>query len=439
MKIIGITRGERLLSAACLLGCAVAIVHIAISGTLSVSLPDARIDDWKLTHWVFTYEFGFTRRAFLGTLLSWLDTEAHVTAAWIAAYCANVLLTILLIALCLRQYLVTREDGFLLFFLVAVTHSGTIQHYVYDVGRFDQFIVILTIVAMFAINRLRSAGIFVVVTTAGIGMLLIHEAALLAAIPLIYVCWLFKAGHQGWSRRPWILSAVVILATFYIVQVTGGAALDWEPHVQLLTDRYGTFVRGDSVAVLHREIDGSVAFAFRQYETGELLAEHTLLFIAILPTLCLVILALRSVWARDAEARFATLLLASAFSPLMLYMIGIDYGRWWAFALTNFFAAIAFIAWERPRFAFNLQRTFAGHKMLVLLILASSLVFGPMGITSAFSRFESVLLAALDRATFDATARNLAAVLGREWPGDASTVVVPRTARDVPVVANGPE
>jgi hypothetical protein len=110
------------------------------------------VSDWNVTHWLFTYDLEFTRRALVGTLLWGLvepDPEL-VRGLGVALLVVCSAALIFFAGWALRRRLVAFGVGFA---VLTAACPATLAQFGYDCGRFDQLNLILFLAALVLIVR----------------------------------------------------------------------------------------------------------------------------------------------------------------------------------------------------------------------------------------------------------------------------------------------
>lgn len=273
----------------------------AVSGVMWGGAPG----NWRATHWLFTYQNGIPRRALPGSLLSLTGdlTYGRITVVSVALYVVVVgLLGWSLSGL-------TDGDGKrLLTVLILLVSPVGFPFLAANIGRFDTILIILTVVAVWLLNRGRYLGLYAVVAVMG----LVHEAAL-----LLVVAWL--AGLLAY-RRIWRPAIGVLV----VAAGLASGMMMWTPSISLdeMSNRLFVdvpVVRG-SIGVLYTDLLANlhVGLSFLLSTAGV----RWLLKVTVASAA--VVIAgwkLKNRW-----------LLAGSLVPLVLLFVGTDYERWLAFA-----------------------------------------------------------------------------------------------------------
>jgi hypothetical protein len=339
---------------------------------------------WNLTHWTFDYRFGFIKRGLVGELLSRCGvTEIHEIASIIALFMA-LLAAVVLFALFLRL----SKKNLLPFALLSILHFATIQHFLYDTGRFDHFALIIIFLCILSIEKLDFKLNFTIISLLLFWGVIIHEAILIISMPLIVAYWLLSSP----KKRPFLifLSTIPAITMCYYLGAYGSSSLSFENHYSILVEQHGTWIEPRSVMVLSRSLGENFTLVFHRLFSLEGLGRHIVLVLALSPTLLLIrrILGTQTYASLKHHLRWEErLLLLSAFSPLALYPLGIDFFRWWALAITNAFISLSLILLRSEPLRDIVLDGFSKNRALYWTILGTSILVGPLAVTKPFPRF----------------------------------------------------
>src|SRR5262245_41274604 len=112
-----------------------ALLIVFLVGGLSLLRCANFISTWHLTHWAFTYEHGFIKRGLVGDL-TWraFGAVTPITINYLG-WSVFGILAITLAFWFTRPAWKHNRLGTWLFAIIAITHSATIPHFEYDLGR----------------------------------------------------------------------------------------------------------------------------------------------------------------------------------------------------------------------------------------------------------------------------------------------------------------
>ena len=335
------------------------------------------VGHWVLEHWVFTYEYEFIKRALVGETIRQLQVDAsEATLSRIANSVSVASVAVLALFFYTRVVVSGREAGEWLFLFLATTHFATLQHFLFDAGRFDHLGVLLLLASILGTERLPPGpSLLAVVSLSGIGIL-VHEAFYFMFVPMSLAYWLYHNREVAGSFPSALISGVVLsLATWLVARHGGVDSMTWAEYVAARQSTYG-WTRG-AVEVLFQRTDTHNSLV--QLLSWKTVVDHVLFAAVLLPTVVLVFRLLRRYRATQSGVTYVdTTLFVAALCPLLLYVFGYDFGRWWAAAITNLFIMLALL-FRSANLRSALHSTLADNRMLVVATVALSLVVGPVG------------------------------------------------------------
>ncbi len=332
--------GDARVAGAAMLVFALAFVALKYLGTVNA---------WKATHWLFTYDLGFVKRGLLGTMASAMTPFDVTPVAAIVAFSlgAAALFVVALGVFAWPAFAKPLRWRTRAAALAALASPG-FGYLLSDLGRFDIVNYALglgVIVATRAWGRFPDA-LFVV--SAGV-MLLIHEAALLLALPIVTLVWLDANDRLAWLLEParWPALAARLAPVAAIaagVTLFGGADMTLRELMPRLAARADFVPSAQSAYVLVRGLDSNVAQVLGRETAialengrvgpplGPILRDS---FASILPfalaQLAVALFLVRSLVGDRRRVATAAIVLGFL-APWPLLLVGVDWGRWVAIA-----------------------------------------------------------------------------------------------------------
>ena len=222
---------------------------------------------WSFTHWLFSYEHGFSKRALVGEFWrSWGLPTSLQHFQWAGTCVLAVLVAVLAWAFLAPAWRFGgTHRGLWHFAAVALCCPATIANAAFDLGRFDQINMLLALGAVGAVawrNSLLTAVVLVALMAVSI---LVHEAAFFMFLPGVLACWYWFYPSRATLAR--VLGAGGLLSLLMAAVWMRGhmSSLDFQTYTKLLTERHGAWVNADSVSVLFRNTVGAnVEFTVRK-------------------------------------------------------------------------------------------------------------------------------------------------------------------------------
>lgn len=327
----------------------------------------------------------------IGELLSILSIEPYYPTINYIAY-LSVFILVFSVFLILRKIWSTNKNnyGFFLLILFVITSPATLQHFFYDVGRFDIYIYTGVIALLYILDSVSIIAKFLAVNLFLSLFIIIHEAAFFIVAPMIFMYWHYKDSSKQ-STAFQVLSFFIIFSLTYLVATNGDyTTLSLQAHVKKLMSNYGDKVVESSVAVIHKsDLKYNIFMTFERTFTLKRLLHHLVFLLFMLPSAYLLFGLYKKVSKKiTLEVK---ILLLSGVSPLALYPIGYDHFRWWSLVITNITLIILFLCLNDKNISAAVFKYFEDKGKLVNLIILLGLILGPLGYTKSFEFAESFI------------------------------------------------
>jgi hypothetical protein len=335
---------------------------------------------WAATSLLINYDFGFSRRALLGAIISWLHAPilyTYVFAFWfsVVIFAANVCA---LLRLLMRVFAVGSTDAKLS--ALVFTSSFGVVLLAHCIGYSEQIPLLVTLIAL-QIDGFYARASFVAALFPA--CLLIHETALPMFLPVICFRFLADLADQSDQRKVYTACALFIfLATLGLTigmfRLSKPLALDMYHSLQSKADFP---LRPDEFVWLMRSSLDSMRLALRFY-TDNAYFRRLLIYslIVTLPsTLYLLARSMKLLRARGYPAVMCWLAGLSSTSPLLLDVVGVgDTARYNSMGTTvSFLVFSTTLLYFRPRInrepATEAQFAWLIPAMLVMLNLGSTI------------------------------------------------------------------
>ncbi|WP_277811562.1 hypothetical protein [Chromohalobacter canadensis] len=345
------------------------------------------LSDWKYTHYLFNYDDGFVKRGVIGESLKTLVGYISYDLVNFVSYVSLGGLSFLFFLFVSKPYVgYGGRFGAFLLMIFAATSPATLQHFAFDVGRFDLIIYIVFILIVLSIKFLAERSVYATFVTVVAGLsfaVLVHEAAFFMILPLTLVFW----NYIDPSKKGFVFQGISFAAIFFmtfLVSTRGGySALGFEDHLEVLRGVYGDRVVSSSLAVIHNSsleenIDRTIRLGF----SFPRLVHHGALVFFMMPFAYMMYKLYMSIRGQ-ADLRVKLIFIASL-SPLSLYPLGQDHFRWWSLAITNIVLSICFIVLSDKAIRDGILSFFEDRVRLVSFVVLFGFVSGPLGVTESF-------------------------------------------------------
>jgi hypothetical protein len=366
--------------------------HIHFLSLLSVGMlvliffrANHKVSSWNFTHWLFNYQDEFVKRGLVGEVVRLFGVGVnHDLVTFLALMVSLIVVVALAVVFSRPLRQAPQQAGLWLFFLFAVTHAATLQHFVYDSGRFDGITVGLMLLALSAVCSATTGFTSLIVPVLLSVAILVHEAAFFIVVPLVLAFWRQRyASMTGLAGIGAVFLGLLIL-THYVATAGLVSGQSYEEHLRHLQVAADTRVHEESLAVLHKgSIPENIRLTLDEGVTLQRLYHHAFMLLGLLPSVVLLWLLIGPL-VHDKSVRYGV---AAAFSPLLLYPLGHDHFRWWALAITNLFIQLSLLSWQRVQVREHICSVMTEHKLLTILAIVIAFITGPLGITDSFPRF----------------------------------------------------
>ncbi len=338
----------------------VALAILLFSTLRGIRFPNL----WSYSHFLFHYEFGFTKRGLIGEAVRQLENPYLTSYEFFLLFSATLLfLNILLLALLIRD-LIRGGNPSLLGAALLFASSSAVVFLSHTIGYFDHLGLFMALVTLKLSGFYRKL-IFVAITMPI--ALLIHEATLILFFPVIFMSLLLAMEGKG-RRHQLIALGLFAALALALTTFISGQGLDRPEAHKMFTGLQQTThngLRGDAFAVLHRDPQENARLMKLRWSKPGKPQELALSLLVTLP-LILLFNYLSTSALRAAKARMGIILLAAAasLSPLLLHPIAWDMHRWNTLAVTTSFLMLYIACRYRP----ETSSTDQPNRLLPLLV-----------------------------------------------------------------------
>jgi hypothetical protein len=348
---------------------------------------------FKEMQWtVFNYEFGFIKRGLIGEILRLVcgkpDRGLVIALSSGVAAAAVSALSYFYLRPCAKA----AKHNILhvrLFSLLALSHFATLQFTIFDTGRFDQFGILLMALSIVTIERLQGIKVtaaIILLSTLGI---LIHEAYFFLFFPLVFSYWVFKDE----KKIDKILTLTLILALVVYVGHYGNlkSTINRHDYINFLVSKYGSWVSEQPVWILYTTTPQHIRVATRNFSVLIFYQLQILWLIALVPTTIIIqkmfkllYATLSAVHNQKKKKTIITLLFLSPFTPLLLYFLGLDFGRWFSITIINILVLLSIFLYSNESFMRRCSVILEKKKKVLITAIVISLLLGPLAKNNGF-------------------------------------------------------
>ncbi|WP_093157953.1 hypothetical protein [Aliiruegeria lutimaris] len=348
---------------------------------------------WTATHWLFTYEHGFIKRGFMGSLHALVSDEVGLRSVWMTHIVVSMAASVAFCTLILRTVRAnqtgpddtqTADMAALAFGLMLLSGSGIVQQFFFDTGRFDVYGFLLLCAAFLATGKLHPIPALLTITFLSILAILIHEAFFFWIAPAALALWLL---HHPFSRTSLVpllsCAAAIVLVTFLAGHSSLSDHMTFEEAKSALQQRADFEVSNPSLEVHFRNLEENMRYTLQRALTKEraflalialtILGLQTVIFFAILQP------------ARTGLGYLRSMSVLLCFCPIALVLFGHDHGRWLAMINGNLAVMLLAAARLNPGILSRLAPLTIATMLLVVLAQAS---LGPFGIMIPYPELD---------------------------------------------------
>ena len=173
---------------------------------------------FRFTHYLFNYEYEFLKRGLIGEILRLSFENINYKLVQLISLIFIIVLSIIIFKIFVKNFNKKSNISRLIFSVMIFTSPLTIQHFIYDIGRFDIINLIITFLCFFIIEKFYKNSLLIFFTTGILIslMLLIHEGALIMFVPMIFGYWFFKNSEKHTIITQIILFIIILFLAFKI-------------------------------------------------------------------------------------------------------------------------------------------------------------------------------------------------------------------------------
>lgn len=344
--------------------------------SLSLLCLKGEFDSWKATLWLFNYDIEFIKRGLIGTVLQFFDHDAFVRFD-IIFYSARIVFFSLVFCCCLFFSRFFNHQP-ISFFLMLLLSGFCIQQFSLELGRLDQINYIFLFLLLLIGDIWKSTWFILFSTITLCLMMLITETAILVQIPVFFFFIFQQVQRRIYSYRHFIIMCLVVGCALVLTTLMGNLTSisfsQWYAHLSNIS---AFEVNSYSAKFMDRSFTDNVVYTIERWQNPKTLSRSLLVFLVSTPYLWLIFSTLKQTSKAISNFIWWIVLIPSLCS-LPLFLLGIDFFRWYAYMFLNFFIVLAiFYKANDIKILLNYSR------LTIFLCLLFSLYSGPWGASLA--------------------------------------------------------
>jgi hypothetical protein len=359
----------------------------------------ANISTWAATHWLFNYQEGYIKRGLIGTIYQIFENPVTLRNLYITTILISIFTSFLFVYLCSSVLFYSLKGSesvnsinsknnqsssvmAVVIVIWLVSASGLIQQVFQDLGRFDVFGWLALSISFISIFRAKKYISLIIIFLVSLISIFIHEGFFFWVPWMSLGMWL---AHNQIKKQDFLLLSLFVtfltISLAYTVGSSYSAYFSFEEAKTHLSARSNFNVSELSLMIHYRDLSDNLTYAAeRSWNTRRLLG-LILGGIILLPYAILIWFLLLKNVGKFLSKFFSLALIIFGFTPILLFLVGHDQGRWLSMININFAFIVLTIFRKNPTLICQLS-----NKWALLFIMASvlQLGLGRFGVTATF-------------------------------------------------------
>lgn len=364
----------------------IALIVVALAILFMSNVGYGMYGDWhlfpflrsgKIAHYYMNYfDFGFIKRGLFGTVIKlFIGTPSLNTVRFIAFITGVAICIILCYKISKLKQVCDKRDYYILIIFM-LFNSGVIYNIGYDLGRYDQLLMICCVASYYAIKK---NNIYALIIIAVIGVL-IHEIYFIFFFPIILYTIII---HSDIDRKKISLLLAVLFGVGILLLLYGKIENKTLQQIASMipTKKY----RFDYVGVIwKRSIIQNITYTFgyiSKYNRSEIIW----LIAGAIYTSFVFLILIRLAAINDLDYRgYFVIIMAS----LPIFILAIDYSRWFSLIIINAFLYFLFTVSQKRTGKIVVPKKYS---VGIISLAAFGIILGPIGVIRSFPLFDGVL------------------------------------------------
>ena len=270
-----------------------------------------------------------------------------------------------------------------LFAILALSHFSTLQFTMYDTGRFDQFGILIMTLSIMVIEHFKGLKVTAAIIILSALGILIHEAYFLMFFPLVFCYWVFRNEKQ--TGKLFALALIMVLVLFVSLYGNLKHSISRQDYLAHLAANYGPWISEQPVWALYTTTLQHIRVTTQNFGLAVFYKAHAIWLIALLPSIIIMQKMIRLLYTTLSETKngekhtgIIVLLFLSPFSPLIMYFLGIDFGRWLSICVINVFVFLSIFLYTNKTYMQKCSGFLGNNKTIIMIAVVLSLLLGPL-------------------------------------------------------------
>ncbi|NIE96425.1 sel1 repeat family protein [Acinetobacter sp. Tr-809] len=339
-----------------------------------------RLHDYLYSQWVFSYDYGFVRRALPGEMLSILGidpTYRHVRLVSILLLISLFYLFARITYIFLKNLKLDNKD-IIIFSVCIFSLSFLASQWVRELSRFDHVgqIILLTSILLILKNARNSIVLAFILLSLPV-MALTHEAMLIFFVPTLAFIY-----YQKYRKISHIFLIGIESTLLLVAVVIYGKMSSFQVNSIIKTFMYYEHFQSYAVSTSLLTLKENFVTNYQTFFETKAYLKIFFTFLFCSPILLFI--------KKSTDKKTFLLILFFSASPLALTLIAFDYIRWIALFLFNLSIIFMSLAIMNNIDRNLISSNFMSFKKLIYSYAFVSLLLGPLGIGNTFINFYEV-------------------------------------------------
>jgi hypothetical protein len=337
----------------------------------------------KSEQFLYSYHYEFMKRGFTGTILYLFNIVPTYKQIYYGSLIISNIFLLMYITYAKKLMHKIPHKQFFLYILFFILSPAVALHLGYDAGRFDQITLVITIVILLLLTSRSKYTLFIVPILLTIG-LLIHEAFLFINIPIILAVIIYEIKKKNYKKL--FLYQVIITIVIVMIALLMYGSVDKET-LDLLIAKAG-YQNGEYgyLSILTRSLLENIRVTLSNYT-------YIGVWVDIMITLSVIAVYIYlyfSTFKRFIKKNiFIFLICISPFLIFIMFLLGIDFHRWFSLLIINLFLVFPYLIKELN--IQNIYQRFSELERKFVKVGYILFILGPIGVVNSLPYVSQII------------------------------------------------